>query len=200
MEIIGIVGAGTMGAGIAQVAVEHGHEVVLHDVKADRDLRQRGGDDLFVRRDTKNRVDQTLMAEMIGNVGIIVIVQRADPPIHPRPRPWVVGLKRRSIERLIDIGCNCGRFVEHETVMVENRDAVERMQRQMARTAHLRFQIAERERHALLGQHEPNDIHESADRKAVDNDVGHRTLPQRQNGFSASRNASSRDTPMSLRR
>jgi 3-hydroxybutyryl-CoA dehydrogenase len=30
--IIGIVGAGTMGAGIAQVAVEHGHEVVLHDV------------------------------------------------------------------------------------------------------------------------------------------------------------------------
>ena len=32
MEIIGIVGAGTMGAGIAQVAVEHGHEVVLHDI------------------------------------------------------------------------------------------------------------------------------------------------------------------------
>jgi 3-hydroxybutyryl-CoA dehydrogenase len=30
--IIGIVGAGTMGAGIAQVAVEHGHEVVIHDV------------------------------------------------------------------------------------------------------------------------------------------------------------------------
>lgn len=31
-ELIGIVGAGTMGAGIAQVAIEHGHEVVLHDV------------------------------------------------------------------------------------------------------------------------------------------------------------------------
>ncbi len=32
MEIIGVVGAGAMGAGIAQVALEHGHEVVLHDV------------------------------------------------------------------------------------------------------------------------------------------------------------------------
>ena len=32
MEIIGVVGAGTMGAGIAQLGLEHGHEVVLYDV------------------------------------------------------------------------------------------------------------------------------------------------------------------------
>jgi 3-hydroxybutyryl-CoA dehydrogenase len=30
--LIGIVGAGTMGAGIGQVALEHGHEVVLYDI------------------------------------------------------------------------------------------------------------------------------------------------------------------------
>ena len=31
-EIVGVVGTGTMGAGIAQIALEHGHEVVLYDV------------------------------------------------------------------------------------------------------------------------------------------------------------------------
>ena len=30
--VIGVVGAGIMGSGIAQLALEAGHEVVLHDV------------------------------------------------------------------------------------------------------------------------------------------------------------------------
>jgi 3-hydroxybutyryl-CoA dehydrogenase len=34
VDIIGILGAGTMGAGIAQVAAAHGHNVVLYDVQA----------------------------------------------------------------------------------------------------------------------------------------------------------------------
>jgi len=39
-ELVGVVGAGTMGAGIAQVALENGHEVVVHDV--DEEAIERG--------------------------------------------------------------------------------------------------------------------------------------------------------------
>ncbi len=40
-EVIGVVGAGTMGAGIAQLALEHGHEVVVHDVDEEAIARGR---------------------------------------------------------------------------------------------------------------------------------------------------------------
>ena len=40
-EVVAVVGAGTMGAGIAQLALENGHEVVLHDVDAEAVARGR---------------------------------------------------------------------------------------------------------------------------------------------------------------
>jgi 3-hydroxybutyryl-CoA dehydrogenase len=39
--VVGVVGAGTMGTGIAQVALEHGHEVWLHDVAEEAVVRGR---------------------------------------------------------------------------------------------------------------------------------------------------------------
>lgn len=42
IPIIGVVGAGTMGGGIAQLALEHGHEVVIHDVDEIAIQRGRG--------------------------------------------------------------------------------------------------------------------------------------------------------------
>jgi 3-hydroxybutyryl-CoA dehydrogenase len=41
LERVGVVGAGTMGAGIAQLAIEAGHDVALHDVDPDAFARAR---------------------------------------------------------------------------------------------------------------------------------------------------------------
>ena len=57
-EVVGVVGAGTMGAGIAQVALEAGHEVLLNDV--DESLIERGRArirDGLARRATKLDLD-----------------------------------------------------------------------------------------------------------------------------------------------
>ncbi len=59
LPIIGIVGAGIMGAGIAQLALEGGHEVVLHDV--DEPALARGRDriaDGLARRAAKALVNE----------------------------------------------------------------------------------------------------------------------------------------------
>jgi 3-hydroxybutyryl-CoA dehydrogenase len=89
-EIVGIVGAGVMGSGIAQVALEAGHEVVLHDV--DEAALARGRDrisDGLARRAARaasdpatiddwvearlTRLRQTDVLEQLGDEAEIVI-------------------------------------------------------------------------------------------------------------------------------
>jgi 3-hydroxybutyryl-CoA dehydrogenase len=63
---VGVVGAGTMGAGIAQVAIEHGHEVVIHDV--DEIAIERGRDrirDGLAKRATKLGLDADTIDDWI---------------------------------------------------------------------------------------------------------------------------------------
>ena len=65
-EIIGVVGAGTMGAGIAQIALEHGHEVVLYDV--DEEAIERGRHrvrDGLARRAAKLDLDADTIDEWV---------------------------------------------------------------------------------------------------------------------------------------
>ncbi len=64
LATVGIVGAGTMGAGIAQVALEHGHEVVVYDV--DEAAIERGRAriaDGLARRVAKRGLDDEAAAE-----------------------------------------------------------------------------------------------------------------------------------------
>jgi 3-hydroxybutyryl-CoA dehydrogenase len=69
MATIGIVGAGTMGNGIAYVAASHGHAVVMYDVQLP--LAQRGLDAIrtvMQRHVDKKRIDQAEMQTTLDRV------------------------------------------------------------------------------------------------------------------------------------
>jgi 3-hydroxybutyryl-CoA dehydrogenase len=77
LPIIGIVGAGVMGAGIAQLALEAGHEVVLHDV--DDAALDRGTDriaDGLARRAAKLLADADSIDDWVD--GRIAQLRRTD--------------------------------------------------------------------------------------------------------------------------
>jgi 3-hydroxybutyryl-CoA dehydrogenase len=72
-EVVGVVGVGTMGAGIAQLALEHGHEVVIHDV--DEVAIERGRDRIregLARRAAKTGLDAESIDDWIeGRLGAL---------------------------------------------------------------------------------------------------------------------------------
>ncbi len=69
MDAIGIIGAGTMGNGIAYVAASHGHDVIMYDVQLA--LAQRGFDTiraLLQRHVEKKQIDQGEMQATLDRV------------------------------------------------------------------------------------------------------------------------------------
>lgn len=71
--VVGVVGAGTMGAGIAQLALEHGHEVVLHDVdEAAIERGRRSIRDGLVRRAARLDLDEDRTGDWVsGRLGAL---------------------------------------------------------------------------------------------------------------------------------
>ena len=61
--------------------------------------------------------------------------------------------------------------------MLKNRNAIERMQREMRGRTHFGFKIPECVRDAFVREHEPRDLHEGAARETKDDDIGHDQPP-----------------------
>lgn len=66
---IGVLGAGAMGSGIAQVAAAHGHPVVVMDAQRNALERARVGLEQTMRREVeKSRLDESKAAEIISRI------------------------------------------------------------------------------------------------------------------------------------
>ncbi len=68
-QIIGVLGAGTMGSGIAQVAAQNGHEVILVDVNQDMLTKAKSGlEKIMDRLVEKGKVTTAEKAEIEGRI------------------------------------------------------------------------------------------------------------------------------------
>ncbi|MCA1571518.1 MAG: 3-hydroxybutyryl-CoA dehydrogenase [Chloroflexi bacterium] len=99
---VGVLGAGTMGAGIAQVAAEAGLEVLLHDSIAgatDRARERIGG--FLARRVEKGQLTEVQRAAAVGRLGTSAVLEGlavADIVIEAIPEE--LDLKREAFRRL----------------------------------------------------------------------------------------------------
>src|ERR1051326_5330674 len=68
-KIIGVVGAGTMGNGIAQVAARAGYDVIMHDVREEFLDRGMKASDKSLQRDVdKERLDAPGKQSIVGRI------------------------------------------------------------------------------------------------------------------------------------
>jgi 3-hydroxybutyryl-CoA dehydrogenase len=106
MDLVGIVGAGTMGNGIAQVAALHGHAVVMYDVNLP--LAQRGFDNIqsILRRHVeKKRIDQAEMQAALDRIRLTTdLNEMQDAALVIEAVPEIMDLKR-DIFRTLDHLC-----------------------------------------------------------------------------------------------
>ena len=124
LPIIGIVGAGIMGSGIAQLALEAGHEVVLHDV--DEAAIERGRDrirDGLGRRAAKSVADdvdqEAWVEERIGRLRESTVLEALADEADVVVEAAVESLElKRTIFRALDAAADPG------TVLATNTSAL----------------------------------------------------------------------------
>ena len=99
---IGVLGAGTMGAGIAQVAAERGLEVMLHDPipgASERAEKQIGS--FLARKVEKGQLDRHQAAEAVGRIRLVATLEQvAKADLVVEAIPEELELKREAFRRL----------------------------------------------------------------------------------------------------
>jgi 3-hydroxybutyryl-CoA dehydrogenase len=119
VDIIGILGAGTMGAGIAQVAASHGHNVVLYDVQAS--LAQRGLERIMQaleRAVQKQKIDRAAQAATLAHLWTTTdLADMSTTTIVIEAVPEDLALKRDLFRTLDHLCCE-------ETVLCSNTSSL----------------------------------------------------------------------------
>src|SRR5262245_50559819 len=136
-------------------------------------------DYVFVGRDAELRKDQPFMSHVIDHVGVVVGIDGTYPLIHTRPRADVLRCQSRPPEGFIDVRSDGASLVDHEIAVPEDRNAVERMQRQVFGLAHHRLKVVKLIRYVLMRQNQTDNVDIRASWKAVDNWISHLLLLSR---------------------
>src|SRR5262245_27235130 len=113
------------------------------------------------------------MRHVIDHVRVVIGIDRANPLVHARALPWACRAQGNVIERFFNVVHDGACLVHREITVLENRYAIERMQRQVSWFAHLRFQITESVGDILVSEHQSYDLNKSAAWESQYNRIRH---------------------------
>ena len=118
-EIIGVVGSGTMGNGIAQVAARAGYSVVLHDVKDEFLQRALGAIDKSLQRDLdKQRLSTDEKQAIIGRIKTTTEIESF------KEASLVIEAATENLDVKVDIFKTLDQVTRPETILASNTSSI----------------------------------------------------------------------------
>jgi 3-hydroxybutyryl-CoA dehydrogenase len=118
-ETIGVVGSGTMGNGIAQVAARAGYSVVLHDVKDEFLQRALGVIDKNLQRDVdKQRLSTDEKQSIIGRIKTTTEIESFNEA------SLVIEAATETLDVKVDIFKTLDRTTPPETILASNTSSI----------------------------------------------------------------------------